>query len=268
MVDLSKYPIEKLFHFAAGVIPGGVVLLVLEVVSPGKFSWFFSLPFLGYRTKLGLILLAAFVIGNSMTAFLTALLGGIGGAIGAATPMRPNKLPFINVVAPWHDLRWRALVKNRLKADAPKDTFPMSKDIYDIRLKMIEFKPEPERAGAILELNNELFAGNVEDGKWEQWYDHFHRIILQRTSSDAEQYVRTGLNFNLEAASLFLLFCVIAVPRIRHWWCILPASLWVLMLCLETYWGIVRSSNKWFTLGDQLKYLSETEADAAGTTLS
>jgi hypothetical protein len=56
-MDPFKYPIEHLFDFVAGVIPGFTALI----------------SFLGYKTKLFLILVVAFVIGNNMTTFLRAL---------------------------------------------------------------------------------------------------------------------------------------------------------------------------------------------------
>jgi hypothetical protein len=70
-MNLSRYPLERVFHLAAGVIPGFVVLLVFEAAHPGSFVWFFGLGFVGYRTKLATILLVAFVLGNTLTAFFT-----------------------------------------------------------------------------------------------------------------------------------------------------------------------------------------------------
>jgi hypothetical protein len=61
-MDLSKYPLEKLLYFVAGVIPGFVALLMFQVAHPGSFNWFFSLGFLGYRTKVVLAVLAMFVV--------------------------------------------------------------------------------------------------------------------------------------------------------------------------------------------------------------
>src|SRR5258707_589380 len=66
-MNLSKYPLEKVFFFLAGIIPGFVALLIFQLAAPGTFGWFFTLGFLGYKTKLGLILLSAFIIGNSLT---------------------------------------------------------------------------------------------------------------------------------------------------------------------------------------------------------
>jgi hypothetical protein len=80
-MDWTKYPLEKLFSFVAGIIPGSVALLMF----PGRIEWFFALGFLGYPTKLALFILVAFVVGFTATTFLGAILGGIGGAIGAAS---------------------------------------------------------------------------------------------------------------------------------------------------------------------------------------
>jgi hypothetical protein len=88
-MDLSKYPLERLFYFIAGVIPGFAALLIFQLAAPGSFVWFFTLSFLGYKTKLSLILIAAFVIGNCMTSFLGSLAGTVGGAIGGAKSQRP-----------------------------------------------------------------------------------------------------------------------------------------------------------------------------------
>lgn len=82
-MDLSKYPLEKVFYFVAGVIPGFTALLIFQLAVPGAFTWFFTLGFIGYKTKLSLILLVAFVIGNSMTTFLRAIVGMVGGVVAA-----------------------------------------------------------------------------------------------------------------------------------------------------------------------------------------
>lgn len=87
-MDLPKFPFEKIFYFAAGIIPGFVALLIYQLGVPGSFVWFFTLGFLGYRTKLSLILLAGFIIGNSMTTFLNSLLGAAGGAYGTWSARR------------------------------------------------------------------------------------------------------------------------------------------------------------------------------------
>jgi hypothetical protein len=75
-------------------------LLIFEVAAPGSFKWFFTLGFPGYRAKLGVILVSAFVVGNSMTTFLYKLLRSIGGAIGGYVGYKP---PHLYDAAPWRD---------------------------------------------------------------------------------------------------------------------------------------------------------------------
>jgi len=173
--------------------------------------------------------------------------------------MRPYKPAPSYDVAPWRDPRWRTLVKNRLGAQTPNDTLPMSQEIYDVRLKMIELRPVEQRQMAIADLQAERIASYMDDGKWEQWYDHYHQIVLQQRDPDVDPHVRTGLNFNLQTAALYVLISAIVVPRVRHWWCVLPACLWFLILLAEIYWAWKRFSDKWYTLSDQLKYLSGDE---------
>ena len=255
-MDLLKYPLEKLFYFVAGVIPGFVALLIFELVAPGSFRWFFALGFLGYRTKLGLIILACFVVGNSMTAFLSGLLGGVGGAVGAVMAQRPYRPPHFYDVAPWRDSRWRTLVKNRLGAQAPNDTRLISQAVFDLRRKRVEYLPKEEQLAALAGLDLEKLKTEGDDGDWAQWYDHFHQIVLQPDSRDFISYVRTGLNFNLETAALYVLVSAAVVRNLRHWWCILPACMWVLILVAEFYWGWQRFTDKWLTLSEQIKYLA------------
>jgi hypothetical protein len=88
-MEPSKLPIEKVFFFIAGIIPGFVAMLVFNLAAPGSFTWFFTMGFLGYKTKLGVTLLTAFVVGNSLTTFLNALLGGVGGYLGAKMAKEP-----------------------------------------------------------------------------------------------------------------------------------------------------------------------------------
>lgn len=255
-MDVAKYPLEKVFDIAAGVIPGSVALWIFEVSHPGKVSWLFGCGFLGYRTKLALILLAALVVGNTMTAFLTFLLGAIGGAVGAALALGPYRPPHSYDVAPWRDPTWRALVRKRLGEATPPDTVLMSKDNYDLRTKLIESMPEEQRHAAQAALMGEHFASVQNDARWANWYDYYHQIVLQPSDADFRTYVHTGLTDNLKAAALYVLLSTIAVPQLRHWWWILPACIWVALLLAEVYRSWHRFNNRWSTLSEQYRYLS------------
>jgi hypothetical protein len=254
-MDLSKYPVEKLFYFVAGIIPGFVALLIFHVAIPGSFGWFFALGFLGYKTKLGLIIMAAFVIGNSMTTFLNAFLGAIGGIIGTVLGWRPYKPSHSFDVAPWRDPRWRTLLKNHLGAQAPNDSHLMSQELFNLRRTMVEQLPTQDRFSALASLNLEKINTEKDDSEWANWYDHYHQIVLQPDSRDFVWHVRNGLNFNLQVSSLYVLMSATIVPGVRHWWCILPACLWLLMLVAEGFWEWKRFTDRWLTLSEQIKHL-------------
>jgi len=253
IMDLSKYPLEKLVQFAAGVLPGIVALLIFEQATPGSFGWFFSLGFLGYKTKLSLIVLAAFVIGNTMGVFLNERVGWtIGYLIGNRlyTPSHSYD------IAPWRDPTWRGLLKNRLGAQAPNDSRLMSQEIFDVRQKTLDHLPEVQRLSALADLATERMNAVIDDANWERLYDHYHQIVLQPDDRDFVWHVRNGLNFNLQVVSLYVLISALVVPGVRRWWCILPACMWVLDLIAELFWGVRRFLDKWSTLSEQIRYLS------------
>src|SRR5258705_12627328 len=125
-MDLSKYPLEKLLHYLAGVIPGIVALILLEVVTPGTLRAVLNSGFLGYRTSIALVLLLAFVIGNTLSTALAILLivpTATLGAITYAVRSRPSYQDrHAYDPAPWRDPNWRALAKKHLGDRAPNDT--------------------------------------------------------------------------------------------------------------------------------------------------
>jgi hypothetical protein len=260
-MDLSKYPFEKLFYVVAGIIPGFVALLIFQLASPGSFGWFFALGFLGYKTKLTLILLAAFIVGNSMTAFLRGLLGGIGGSIGtAAATKRPFTPPSTYEIAPWRDPRWRTALTHHIGAGVPNDTSVMSSALLDLKRKQIDLLPEAQRPAALGKVNLEKISTDVVDGRWAQWYDHYHRIVLfDHDKRELDWYVLNGLHSNLQTAAVYVLISALFVPSVRRWWCILPAFMWVLILVGQEYWNMNRLMDPWSTLSEQIKYLTALE---------
>lgn len=256
-MDFTKFPLEKLLYFIAGIIPGFIVLLIFQRVHPSAFDWFFVSGFLGYKTKLSLILLVAFVVGYSLTTFLNRFLAGIGGAVGGVIGQRPYKPPHTYDVAPWRDPRWRALLKKRLGAEAPKDTALLREALYKQKCELVNLQPEHQRLSALLALNSEKFNSEMDDAAWAQWYEQYHWTILVYPKRDFVWHVANGLNFNLEATALIVLVCCATVPDVRHWWCVLPACLWGSLLALEVYMDLKSATDKWSTLSAQIQYLSD-----------
>ncbi len=257
-MDVTKYPLERFVYFLAGVIPGFVALLIYHLVAPGSFAWFFALSFLGYRTKLSLILLAAFVIGNTLTTFLSSLLGAIGGAYGGAVQAkRPYVPPPSFEVAPWRDPRWRLVLKKRLGEDAPNDTQFMTDKVFALRREAIDRVSPAQGTMALAALDLERTTNHIDDSNWARWYDHYHeRMAREEVGRDLAAYVREGINFNFETTALYVLVSAMFIPSLRQWWCLTPAFGWLLLFIAQEYRGFVRATDKWQTLTDQIKYLS------------
>lgn len=263
-MDLSRYPLEKAVYFVAGVIPGFAALLIFQLARPGVFTWYFRLGFLGYRTKLTLIVLVAFVIGNTMTAILSSWLGALGGAIGGWRSKDPYVPAHLHKIAPWRDGRWRIALANRLGAKAPKDTHLLSDDIWDRRRELVKYLPENDRAAALFKINDEKLQTEIDDSLWEQWYEHYHKIVISHRHRkwDLADYIRRGLNFNLETTSAYALLSAFWVRTLRQWWVLLPACMWVSILAASVYGEISEALNKWSSLSDQIAYLSNERTDS------
>jgi len=250
-MDLSKYPLEKLLHVVGGVIPGFVALLIYRTAVPGSFSWFSALGSLGYRTKLGIVLLVALLIGSTINAFVSSFLGGIGGAVGGVT----NKPHYAVKVAPWRDPTWRVAL-SKVLSDPPKDTQLWADWVYEMKRKAVESIPAAERGLALTKLESERLQNQREDWEWARWYEHYHMAVLQPSENDVLFHVQRGLHFNLETASLYALVSLFFVPAMRHWWCTLPACFWVFLLVVFEINGARSVMDKWSTLDRQITHLS------------
>jgi len=255
-MELSKYPLDKLLYFAAAVLPGSVALVIFQIESPGSFEWFFHLGFLGYKARLALILLACFVVGYTLTSILNSFLGAIGGVIGSIVAQRRLSLPRSDSAAPWRDPQWRILVQKQLGDNAPSDTQLISDAVVALSRSLIAKLPESERQLKELELDREKLNAEIDDSRWEEWYNHYHQIVLTPGEHDFFWHVSNGLNFNLQTASLYVLFSAMIIPAVRHWWCIVPAFTWVFLLATETYVALNRAVNRWSTLSAQVIYLT------------
>ena len=106
------------------------------------------------------------------------------------------------------------------------------------------------------DLNAERLKAESDDLAWSVWYDHYHSIVVRPDDKDIFLQVHTGLRFSLETAALYLLLSAIFVPPVRHWWYIAPASVWVVLLVVESIEAARKALDKWSTLNEQVKYLS------------
>jgi hypothetical protein len=138
----------------------------------------------------------------------------------------------------------------------PNDTRPISPAILELRTKLTTNLPQSSQAEETLKLQQEKLSAESDDLAWSSRYDHYHKIIVLPDEKDIFLQVHTGLRFSLETAAVYCLMSSVAVPAVRHWWLLVPAVFWTLLLILESVESLRKALNKWSTLNDQIKYLT------------
>jgi len=155
-VDWSKYALEKLVYFVAGIVPGFVALLVFQLSHSGLLDSFFRLSYLGYRTKLAFVLMVCFAVGLTIT---TMVRGLIGAGWAVYTDQTKNQRPYqpssTFPIAPWRDPRWRTVLAKHLGTGVPNDTVLILPEIFETRRQMVELLPANEQPRALYELTSE-----------------------------------------------------------------------------------------------------------------
>jgi hypothetical protein len=165
--------------------------------------------------------------------------------------------PHSNDSAPWRDPRWRSLVKIHLGARSPDDTLPVPRINFDMNREFQGILPERARAVPLAQLEAERLKLEMDDDNWAAWYDQYHAPVIQKQDVTFDSYAHRGLAFNFETAALCVLLSAAFTSSVRHWWYILPACLWTAYFVLETVGTVHRQMNKWLSLSEQIKYLSE-----------
>jgi hypothetical protein len=253
-LDLSKYQIERIFQFIAGVVPGFVALIIFQLGHPWFFPRFVAWEFLGYKTKVAIAIALAFVVGNSLTRLVAAILSAIGNRVGKAIANRAWE-PITNA-KPWRDARWRSLVKEQLGHRAPNDTQFVSQANFDRMCEAAIELPEPDKSRTFERLNKARHDALMDDFEWERWYDQYHAAIIQPKDLTIEMYIRNGLDLNLEATAAYIFISALYVPGVRHWWWLVPALAWFVIFLLEGQELLGRFFDRWSTYSDQISYLA------------
>lgn len=263
-MELSKYPIERLFYFVAAIVPGAVALIVFYLASPNSLDWFLSLQSLTYTTKLVLAVFVSFIVGYSMTSFLNSFLGMLGGAYGGLLgALQPYKPSHTERIAPWREPRWRALIKLHLGNRTPDDTALISKELLEHQTAYVRSVTKPdsdEQEEALFDLQHRKEATELDDQEWAKWYQYYHRRVREEAYKDFVVNVRHGIQANLETAAVFVLCSMLFVKELRHHtWVWGLALFWFCMLLLESWADVREIRNHWGTLDAQIRYLTETK---------
>jgi hypothetical protein len=259
-MDWSKYPLEKVVHYVAAGVPGSTALVVLEMNAPGSFAHFFAIDFLGYRTKVGLILFVAFVLGNVLSILMSIIVGILFAAAARMVDARRSSEKYQRAHAfdpvPWRDPSWRALAKKKLASQAPNDSVMEPRGAYDLRRQFQAALPEQLRTKPLQAMDEERNRLEAEDAAWAFWYQQFQDIVIQEENESFDSMLRTGVAFNLETASAYLLLSAAFVPALRRWWIVVPALGVLLFMALEYAGNLGKVANRWQTLAAQIRLLS------------
>jgi hypothetical protein len=218
-----------------------------------------DITYLGYRTKLSLILGAALIAGWTMTAIYVAIMGGLEGVLSPVlqkylqgeTPQHP----------PWRNKNWRALAITYLGSAAPKDLDLISDEVLNIWIEAARLIPDPmQQAQEISRVTREQTEAKMVDSYWQSWWDTLHHDVLLFRDSAAQMTLT--LEANLQAASLLLLFAIPSTPVLNHWWVISTCLFWLIMRGLRTYALLRNVRNPWSSFTKQMDYLRARMPDA------
>lgn len=260
-MELMKYKLERFVVVMAAIVPGLTAMWVYYIAVPSSYQWLKASRFFGERSPLFLTLLVAFVVGYTTTSVLSSFLGFIGGVFGSYRKY-VYRAAHEYTIAPWRDHRWRIALKGVLGSDAPRDSHLLADEVVKLRTNWANQLAQPQRGTELSDLAQEKLQTEIDDTQWERWYDHYHhRVLLDYDAIDVMKGVYDGLSLNFAATGIYLLVSSIKVPELRHWWILIPAAYWVVVLCVQSYVVVRNLDDKWSSLDTQIKFLSQHRED-------
>jgi hypothetical protein len=252
MTDLLKAALEKFAGFVAPVIPGATVLILFGIHHPEWAITIRDITYLGYQTKLSLILVSALVSGWTVVTAYGALFGFVHGALSPALLrwLKGEKQEH----PPWRNKTWRALVMTYLGSAAPEDLDLVSDEVLALQVEAANLLPNPlERAQAIAKAKDTQGRAAVVEYYWESWWHTLHQDVLQ--DKDPVTQLTLTLQVNLQAASVVLLCAMPSTPILRHWWVISPCVFWLVMGVMTVYAYLRQLRDPWSSFTKQMDYL-------------
>jgi len=265
---VDRLSVEQFSGIIAPVIPGATVLMLLVLHHPNLGTLVLSTTYLGYRTKIFLVIAAAMIAGWTAT---TAYLGFIGFCEGALGPVIQKWLQTgVPAVPPWRNKTWRALVTQYLGAAAPEDLDLISEDTLRIQIQTAEYTQDPrERFEEVQRLKNAKGKGDIVDHYWQSWWDTLHYDAITKAHPAAQ--IALTIESNLQTASVLILCALPNTPILNQWWLIASCVFWLTMRVLRTYSLLRQTRDPWSSFTKQMDYLrshlpsEQSKAKAVGT---
>ena len=248
-----EYPLDKMFHFVAGVVPGAAVLLLRFQSQPALCLRIAYDPFLGYKTKLCIFVLFCFVIGNAITTVLGGFVGAFAGALGALS--QRFSASRTDSAAPWRDRRWRKVALLNLQERAPADTTLITEELYLLRSAAFESLPPEQRRMENYSLSMERLRTQRDDREWASWYEQLHFQVLQEQEDDFTVRITSGFSSNITATALVVIIGMIVKSTARPHWLCGACVLWIAFAVVRVVAELYRISNPWSTIDKQIARL-------------
>ncbi len=252
-MDLAKVLLDKFFGFIAAIIPGCFVVLVVVLHHRELWQQLWDTNYLGYQTKVAILVFAAFVAGITVTSFVGAVLGVVifdianrrnqkmmaqAAAFSAAAQQQPQlqqqqwaQAAQLGIAPDWRNANWRSLLTAYLGNAAPANLVTM------------QWFQGP--------LFNQQMAFN--DQLWMDWWNRLHLLTLPK--GDPKVAMALTLESSFGGAALVVLLSAPWTPILRQWWILLPCLFWILMTIAQTVWQYRQSNDPWQSYLKQMNYL-------------
>ncbi len=252
-MDWIKVSLDRLFDFLAALVPGCAILVVLGLHHPEWARTLRDINYLGYQTKVWLVLGAAFTAGWSVTSGLYGLRGFIHATIITHRLNRTNDWADLKS-KPWQHPNWRALMSAVYDKAVPDNISFIDDETVAIQVEKANLCPEPERSQRLAEIRSNRSRADINDFAWKAWWSHLHGVMVHRLD-DPVASMANSLAYNLNSASIVILCAAPFTPTLRHWWLITMCSFWAVQFAGRIYSEIASYSNPWSSFTKQMENL-------------
>lgn len=237
-MDWAKL-IDKFYKYIFSVIPGSVVLAVGVLNHPKLWDSYWNMGYLGYQTKLVMLILVTMILGSTVDSLAGAVMGGITGGVGsyraekarqeaAAAAAGQASSQAAAVVAYWRDPSWRNLVTAYMGKAAPENLHAfVDQNELDQAMDLAGKLPQPEQAQEMGKIARRANAAILQqnDETWMAYWNHLHAVTTPKVDSRTQEAFQLVAAFG--GASWVVVLSALWTPQVRHWWILLPCIYFV-----------------------------------------
>jgi hypothetical protein len=265
VIDFGKFPFEKTVHLLTKVLPGFALLFVYNAETPGTVKSLISLPYLGYATRLWLIITICFALGYTLSTVVNAVGSAAAGAIGALwAGISRGRHPYENQAAPWRDQTWRTAYTSRFGPEAPNNlTLMLPRNAAEL---LRSSQPLPAGLAEQQKLAEQLtlqvnpglkraIDAITNDTEWRMCYERMKFKVLFEGPVEPIQEVFGRLDSDFSLASFVLIVGAVLSVQFRVGWLMVPATAWIVLSVLNFCVRAYQVAEPWNTLSAQIEML-------------